>query len=52
MVILRDDLASMVGTENESVIRTFSEFKGESLIEIQGNEITVVDPEGLSKLRF
>lgn len=52
MAISRDDLASMVGTAKESVIRTLSEFKGESLITVQGSEISIVDPAGLEKLRY
>ncbi len=52
MAISRDDLASMVGTAKESVIRTLSEFKSDSLIEISGSEIAIVNPEALEKLRY
>lgn len=52
MAMSRDDLASMVGTAKESVIRTLSEFKNDSLIEIKGSEITLLDLEGLSNLRY
>ena len=38
MAISRDDLASMVGTAKESVIRTLSEFKSDSYIEINGSK--------------
>jgi CRP-like cAMP-binding protein/CheY-like chemotaxis protein len=52
MAMSRDDLASMVGTAKESVIRTLSEFKSDALIGIKGSEITILDPEGLSRLRY
>jgi CRP-like cAMP-binding protein len=49
--ISRDDLAGMVGTATESLIRTLSEFKNEHLIEISGREITVLDSPGLERAR-
>ncbi|MFM2375985.1 MAG: hypothetical protein RLZZ165_1082 [Bacteroidota bacterium] len=49
--ISRDDLAGMVGTATESLIRTLSEFKNEHLIEISGREITVLDCPGLERAR-
>ena len=52
MAMSRDDLASMVGTAKESVIRTLSEFKNDSLIKIKGSEITILDPVGLLNLRY
>ena len=52
MAMSRDDLASMVGTAKESVIRTLSEFKNDSLIKIKGSEITILDPDRLSSLRY
>ncbi len=52
MAVSRDDLASMVGTTTESVIRTLSDFKEEGLIEIQGRNITLKDVEGLDHLKF
>lgn len=45
--ILRDDLASMVGTAKESVIRTLTDFKNEGLIKIEGGSITILDAEKL-----
>ncbi len=48
--ILRDDLASMVGTAKESVIRTLSDFKSEHLIDIYNGVITVLDRERLENL--
>jgi CRP-like cAMP-binding protein len=52
MAISRDDLASMVGTAKESVIRTLSEFKGDGYIAISGSKITLLEPEKLRKLRY
>ena len=52
MAISRDDLASMVGTAKESVIRTLSEFKNDSFIEINGSKITITKPDQLAKLRY
>ena len=50
--ISRNELASMVGTSPETVIRTLSDFKEEKLIEIKGSEITIVKFEELEHLRF
>ena len=52
MAISRDDLASIVGTSTESVIRTLSDFKDEGLIEIKGSNITLKNSEELTNLRF
>lgn len=49
--ISRDDLAKMVGTAPESVIRVLSDFKDEKLIEIESNgKIKIVNPERLEKV--
>lgn len=45
--ITRKDLASIVGTAQESAIRLLSEFKREKLIEINGRKITIIDTKGL-----
>lgn len=46
--ISRHDLASMVGTASESVIRCLSEFKEDGLIRVEKRSIIhVLDPEGL-----
>lgn len=50
IVILRDDLASIVGTAKESVIRTLSDLKEEELIAIEGSKITLLDLDGLRDL--
>ncbi|MDZ4714391.1 MAG: response regulator [Cytophagales bacterium] len=48
--ISRDDLAKIVGTASESVIRVLSDFKEESLIEIEGGKIKVLQPSKLEKI--
>ena len=50
MKISRDDLAGIVGTATESLIRTLSDLKEESLIEVNGREITIVNGKGLEKV--
>ena len=50
MPISRGDLASMVGTAKESVIRYLSEFKEEGFISIKGSEITILDEDGLRNI--
>jgi CRP-like cAMP-binding protein len=50
--ISRDDLASLVGTATETVIRTLSEFKDEKLIEAKASNITILNAEALSNLRY
>ena len=49
--ISRDDLAGIVGTATESLIRTLSEFRQEHLLEISGREITVMNPAGLEQVK-
>ena len=48
--ILREDLAGMVGTAKESVIRTLTDFKQEGLIAIEGGKITILELEQLNDL--
>jgi CRP-like cAMP-binding protein/CheY-like chemotaxis protein len=48
--ISRDDLAKMVGTAPESVIRVLSDFKDEGLIEIEGGKIKLTQPARLEKV--
>ncbi|MBK7128692.1 MAG: response regulator [Crocinitomicaceae bacterium] len=52
MSISRDDLAAIVGTATESVIRTLSEFKADGYINIKGSNITILSPEKLKNFRF
>lgn len=49
--ISREDLANIVGTATESLIRTLSDFKEEKLIEIKGSNITITNYEKLKKLK-
>ncbi|MDN5205060.1 Crp/Fnr family transcriptional regulator [Fulvivirgaceae bacterium BMA10] len=46
----REDLANIIGTAKETVIRLLSEFKSEKLININGRTIRVVDPNGLLRI--
>lgn len=48
--ILRDDLARMVGTAKESVIRNLTDFKNEKLIKIEHGTITILDADKLANL--
>jgi DNA-binding response OmpR family regulator len=50
IAISRDDLAKMVGTAAESVIRVLSDFKDEGLIETEGAKIKIVQPAKLEKV--
>jgi CRP-like cAMP-binding protein len=52
MVVPRTDLASMVGTSTETVIRTLSDFKEEKLVDLKGSKITLLNLESLKNLRF
>jgi CRP-like cAMP-binding protein/CheY-like chemotaxis protein len=52
IAISRDDLAQLVGTATETVIRTLSDFKDEGLIESKGSNITLLDVKKLNALRF
>lgn len=46
----REDLANLVGTATETIIRILSEFKDENLIIIIGRKIILHDPEGLKRI--
>lgn len=48
--ISREDLASIVGTATESLIRTLSEFKDEGLVEMVGRDIKIMQDSKLSKI--
>jgi DNA-binding response OmpR family regulator len=48
--ISRDDLAHMVGTATESVIRVLSDFKEEKVIEIQSGKIRIKEAEKLKRI--
>ncbi|HZG01301.1 MAG TPA: Crp/Fnr family transcriptional regulator, partial [Chitinophagales bacterium] len=49
--ITREDLANMVGTASETIIRTLSDFKEEKLIEVKGRDITVTNYAKLAAMR-
>ncbi len=46
----REDLAQVVGTATESLIRTLSDFKNEKLIEIKEGKISILDETKLKNL--
>ncbi len=48
--VSREDLANMVGTAKESLIRTLSDFKKEGWIEISGRTIRLSEVEKLQRL--
>ena len=48
--LTREELANIVGTATESVIRLLSEFKGDRLIELNGRKIKILDLRGLEKI--
>jgi CRP-like cAMP-binding protein len=47
--LTREEMASLVGTANETVIRFISEFKDEGMIQQEGKVIYLVDEEKLMK---
>lgn len=51
MNVSREDLANLVGTATETVIRTLSDFKDEKYIEIAGSTITILNYEKLAKMK-
>jgi CRP-like cAMP-binding protein len=51
MQISRDDLANLVGTATETVIRTLSDFKDSNYIEVTGSTIKVLDYDKLANLK-
>jgi CRP-like cAMP-binding protein/FixJ family two-component response regulator len=48
--ILRDDLARIVGTAKESVIRMLTEFKEDGYIEIKDGAISILEPDRLKNM--
>lgn len=48
--LTREELANIVGTATESVIRLLSEFKSDRLVELNGRKIKILDRKGLEKL--
>ncbi len=50
LVLSREEIAGLVGTATESVIRLLSEFKKDGLIQLEGKRIIIKDPKGLARL--
>lgn len=50
ITIKRDDLASLVATAKETIIRTLSDFKDEGLIDIKKSQIFILDEMKLCKI--
>jgi len=48
--LTREELANIVGTATESVIRLLSEFKTDALVELNGRKIKILDTKGLEKI--
>ena len=48
--LTREELANIVGTATESVIRLLSEFKQDRLIELNGRKIRILDEAGLVRI--
>ncbi|MBG8554113.1 Crp/Fnr family transcriptional regulator, partial [Hymenobacter guriensis] len=48
----REDLAAMVGTATESLIRTLSEFRADGLVELTPKSIRVLQPDQLRSARW
>jgi len=48
--LTREELANIVGTATESVIRLLSEFKQDQLIELNGRKIRIQDEAGLIRI--
>src|SRR5690606_6056797 len=50
IALTREELAGLVGTATETVIRLLSEFKKDKLIEFEGKKIVILDKRGLARL--
>jgi CRP/FNR family transcriptional regulator, polysaccharide utilization system transcription regulator len=48
--LTREELANIVGTATESVIRLLSEFKSDKLVELNGRRIKIINIKGLEKI--
>lgn len=48
--IAREDLARIIGTASESVIRVLADFKEEGLIAVESGKIRILKPDGLEKV--
>ena len=52
MPISRENLANIVGSSKECVIRVLSEFKEDRMIQTHMSEITITDPDKLAQVRY
>jgi CRP-like cAMP-binding protein len=50
LILSREEIAGIVGTATESVIRLLSEFKKDNLIDLDGKKIIIKDKRGLARL--
>lgn len=50
ITLTREELANIIGTATESVIRLLSEFKSDGIIELQGRKIRLKDESKLKKI--
>ncbi|HBH84024.1 MAG: Crp/Fnr family transcriptional regulator [Bacteroidetes bacterium GWE2_41_25] len=50
IALTREELANIVGTATESVIRLLSEFKSDKLVELNGRKIKILNSKGLEKI--
>ena len=50
IVLTREEIAGIVGTATETVIRLLSEFKKDELIDFEGKKVVVRDKKGLARL--
>ena len=50
IALTREELANMVGTATESVIRLLSEFRQDQLIDIDGRKIKIINVPGLTRV--
>jgi len=50
ITLTREELANIVGTATESIIRLLSEFKNDGLIELQGRKIKLIGINALKKM--
>lgn len=50
IVIAREDLANMVGTATESVVRSLSDLKAEGIIDVKGRGIHIRDAKALRRM--
>ena len=48
--LTREELANLIGTATESVIRLLSEFKSDKLVELNGRRIKLLNIRGLKKI--